>query len=49
LTNAMKKIIEIGPQRRKEMGIFGRNKAKNEFNERNVINEYIKTIREIKN
>jgi len=47
LSEAMIKMIEITENKRKEMGEYGRKKAINEFDERIVINKYMKTIEEI--
>ncbi|MEJ5330079.1 MAG: glycosyltransferase family 4 protein [Desulfobaccales bacterium] len=44
LAAAMVKMIEIGPEARREMGRYGRLKAEREFDERIVIQRYVEEI-----
>lgn len=44
LANAMERIIQMSPQQRQTMGEAGRKKAETEFDEKIVINIYIKTL-----
>lgn len=46
LSEAMRKMIELGEGERKKMGRYGRIKAQNEFDEEHVIAAYLKVIKE---
>jgi len=47
LSGAMKKMIEIGEDRRKQMGKAGRQKVLNEFDEKKVISKYMEIIEDL--
>ena len=47
LANAMIKMIELPYEKRLKMGKYGREKAIREFDERIVINKYLKIIEEL--
>ncbi len=49
LADSMIKMIQIGEEKRKEMGKYGREKVLREFDERKVIDIYLKIIMEIVN
>lgn len=47
LADKMKIMFELPDEKRKSMGIFGREKIRKEFNESVVISRYAKTVKEI--
>jgi len=49
LTNAMIKFIELSDQKRKEMGRYSREKAIREFDEKIIIDKYLKVIETVLN
>ena len=47
LADKIERFIKLEPERRKQMGVYGRKKIESEFDEEIVINTYIKTINDI--
>ncbi|MGC8890671.1 MAG: glycosyltransferase family 4 protein [bacterium] len=47
LTNAMIRFIELSKEKKREMGMYSREKAIREFDERIIIDKYLEIIREV--
>lgn len=47
LTNAMNKIIDLGPEMSKKMGLAGREKVINEFDRSIVVSKYVNKLQEV--